>query len=179
MIIITPKLQKYLDDAFTINLGATEFAQPTSTQFQENYIGILARLYLNDEVFIQTQKHYGEYVDILYIEVTQQYPRVEEYLTKTASSYIGQRYLMDDSLGHFKRLYDMDCLDPIPPKIITELTKTENYDQTLHELMIWNQEHVSEIDLFIMKCFTTTPLEIVEKDYVGLKVTLEDNCLDC
>ncbi|CCN40223.1 hypothetical protein VIBNIFTn2_120205 [Vibrio nigripulchritudo FTn2] len=179
MFRLSKKLEKYLDKAFTVTLDQTHFSESICTRFEENMCGIPARLYLNDELFIQTQMQYGQYIDVLYIEVTRYLPRLEEYITRSSPSYIGQRYLMDGTLGHFQRLFDMDCLDPIPPKNIMEHVKSRGFDVVLHELMIWNQEHVAEIDLFIMKSFTTTPTEIIERDYVGLIVNIEDGMIDC
>ncbi|GLQ71092.1 hypothetical protein [Vibrio penaeicida] len=179
MFKISTKLERYLDKAFTVNLDKTHFSDTNCTRFEENMCGIPARLYLNEELFIQTQMQYGQHIDVIYIEVARHQPRLEEYVTRTSPSYIGQRYLMDGTLGHFQRLFDMDCLDPIPPRNIMEHVDSEDFDVVLHELMIWNQEHVAEIDLFIMKSFTTSPTAIFERDYVGLRVKIVDGIIDC
>lgn len=179
MYKISPSLIDYIDQAFSLDVSTTECMNLITTRFSSNSLGITYRHHLNENVFIQDLMVNESTVQILFICVHSSLPRIHEYLQAISPSHFGQRYLMDDTLGNFQRVFDMNCLDPIPAKHLIEWKKGEICDAELIEMMIWNQEHVSDVDLYIMKSFNTTPIEINRRDYVGVRVYVEQGSIHC
>jgi hypothetical protein len=169
---ISEELALYLQEAFYVEIP-NELAAIKLGQYIENHVGMIWRNeYTNNVMAIETQlPHESNPVCILFLEEERTQLSRKDYLVNVSPNSIGQRYRIVDSLGNFERVFDMDSLDPIPPKTLQLFTHTPQGQ--IFEL--FRQQHIAEHDLFVFEEFITTPQQICKIISKGLIIHLTGN----